>query len=259
MPGTGVLHMSRIQAGCGAAKGQDQQVGSTPEDYINAQLTVSRDFIAHSMQLGEEPLHALEQASQVFYERVNALPYPAEAACGPGCSYCCHLLVGTSIPEVLLVARKLNQLLPPDELASLRHELKTLAAAGNVYDEWWWKKSGASCPFLMTDNGHRCAIYPIRPFTCRSHCSSSREACRQSFARAEDMDIPTFPYLRRFIDLYSAAFILGAKAMGLPSHQVGFIGALDITLNSEDAPERWLGGEDIFGEARVGNLMSAGS
>lgn len=52
--------------------------------------------------------------------------------------------------------------------------------AGGI-NNGWRSPDGSeerSCPFLATDEGYRCSIYPTRPLVCR-HFANGGSACRE--------------------------------------------------------------------------------
>src|SRR5262245_37957603 len=72
------------------------------------------DIADHGSRVAEE---AVEQA-------VRADPPPS--ACKEGCAWCCHLTVGTSVPEVVRVVEYLRQTLSPEAFAALRERVVRL-------------------------------------------------------------------------------------------------------------------------------------
>src|SRR5262249_62115953 len=53
---------------------------------------------------------------------------PPPSACREGCAWCCHLTVGTSVPEVIRVVEYLRQQLSPEELRALLERVLRLDA-----------------------------------------------------------------------------------------------------------------------------------
>jgi hypothetical protein len=50
--------------------------------------------------------------------------------------------------------------------------------------------------------------------------------------------------------LYGPALTVAIRAAGLPSESYEFNSALHIGLNTDNAEQRWLAGEDIFAQAK---------
>lgn len=196
-------------------------------------------------------LAALGQAMQNFAMQSSAMRMPKDVQCQPGCAFCCHTRASTSIPEVLVIADQLRQAMPPQVLDGLRQGIDALVAEGEPTRLEWWLETRTPCPFLLTSDDALCAIYDIRPFTCRSQHSTDMEECRKGFEERQAVEIPCYPLLRRGLDIFSSAFISTMAERGLPSFQVGFVAAMAVALAHEDAAERWLAGEDLFRAAEV--------
>lgn len=108
--------------------------------------------------------------------------------CAPGCASCCTqnvtitALEGRRILEYcketkedMWTARRFNTLRPGDPPTQTTNEyVHTILQNRESRQEL---KSQAKCPFLDND---RCAIYPMRPFSCR--CFFSTEQCRNNEA-----------------------------------------------------------------------------
>ncbi len=111
----------------------------------------------------------------------------AEPACAAGCSYCCHVHVDASRPEVLAVASYLEASLTADQLSAFRARLADHVDKVDVLsDEERW---GAGIPCALLDEGGRCSVHPARPFRCRAFESPSADLCRRAF-EGEDVDVP---------------------------------------------------------------------
>ena len=191
-------------------------------------------------------LPALSQAMQNFAMQTSALAMPKDVDCRPGCCFCCHTRVSASIPEVLVIADQLRQALASKALDGLRKGLAALAEGGAPTSLEWWLETRTPCPFLLTGEGGLCAIYDIRPFTCRSHHSTDVAKCQEGFEAGEPMEIPCYPLLRRGLDIFSSAFVSTMAERGLASFLVSFAAALAVALSEVDAAARWMAGEDVF-------------
>lgn len=116
---------------------------------------------------------------------LQARPAAAAPACGPGCSACCALNVGTLAVEGAAVAAHLRARLGAE---GARREARALL---EFHDRVRWLDDGErireklTCPFL--DGGGRCSIHPVRPLACRSISSLDAAECRRAMAdRAGD-------------------------------------------------------------------------
>lgn len=98
--------------------------------------------------------------------------------CSAGCWYCCkNWLVKGTIPELLLIAKKLNTL-PIELRISIAKKLEDFAGAKN-YTE-------TLCPFLINN---LCIVYEERPLICRLYTSKNKNLCK------ENQEIPLPPFI----------------------------------------------------------------
>lgn len=108
--------------------------------------------------------------------------YAAEVRCGPGCDDCCHAVFSVSLVEAYFIERHLRgHLLSENPVLFARiaeraedfsrereRREKELPLAGNdpasseQFGQWRIR-----CPMLADDR--RCAIYKMRPLTCRGY------------------------------------------------------------------------------------------
>jgi Fe-S-cluster containining protein len=107
-------------------------------------------------------------------------------ACKAGCDHCCHVVVGITAPEALVIFEHLKRSRSTLELARLTARVdefcdrtRGLSSSERFLPEY-------SCVFL--EKG-RCSIYEVRPFACRGMNSLDATACetrlRDPEARAE--------------------------------------------------------------------------
>lgn len=211
--------------------------------HMEKAATLFSDFInTHGVSLA-----VLGKAMESFTESV--FPLPEEAACGPGCGWCCHIRVAASIPELLVIYDELTAQTTPEGLAYFKERILAADAAGDILDEEFWYKSQTPCPFLDTQNG--CLIYPIRPFACRAHHSTDANICQKGYEEKRQVMVPCFPLYRATTDMYSSVFIKIMEDRGFASFQVGFVKGLAMLLDRPELSEAWLNREDAFSGARI--------
>lgn len=187
-------------------------------------------------------LPVLGKAMEEF--TLTAFDLPDEAACRPGCAHCCHLRVGVSIPELLVVFYELKAQSTQEGLEFFKTQVAKTLARGNTLKEEFWHGSQTSCPFLA--GGGHCLIYAIRPFSCRAYHSTDENVCRQGFEEKKEVQVPCFPLYRACTDMYSSVFIKVLADKGFASYQVGFVKGLDILFRDGSAADQWLNKEDVF-------------
>ncbi len=191
-------------------------------------------------------LPVLGKAMEEFTTSVFELP--GEAECKAGCAYCCHLKVGVSIPELLVVFYELQAQTTPEGLAFFERQIAETVSKGNTLTEDFWHTSGTPCPFL--NHQGQCLIYPIRPFSCLAYHSTDMEICRQGYEDKREVQVPCFPLYRATTDMYSSVFIRVLADRGFASYQVGFVKGLDLLFKDKTLSDQWLEKKDVFGAAK---------
>jgi Fe-S-cluster containining protein len=194
-------------------------------------------------------LNVLKEAMALFIRSLVTLP--PEAACKNGCAFCCHLRVGLSIPEVIIIFNGLTSSATPEGLDFVKQRVIQTAQKGNTLDDGWWRTTRTACPFLDIDKENACLIYDLRPFSCRAYHSTDVTDCQKGFETGQEIRIPCFPLYRAVTDMYSTVFIRKMAQIGLDSYQVGFVRALQVLFEKETAMEEWFRGKDVFSPARI--------
>jgi uncharacterized protein len=146
--------------------------------------------------------------------------------CKIGCSYCCHVRVEATDPEVFWIARKIRQQ-PASEVTELIEKLRRRVAEHHA-DSLDRRRS---CTFLV-DN--RCTIYEVRPAACRKAHSLSVKQC-QAFA-------PEIPQNLTLLVEAEALMIGTAEAyreVDLPASAHELNSAVLLALGDESAEARW--------------------
>src|SRR5262249_19632373 len=119
--------------------------------------------------------------------------------CAPGCSFCCHVNVDATLPEIAAMASFLRRRVEPAARAKLREKLlRRVAASGASSDAQRWT---ARVPCALLDEGGRCSAYPVRPLRCRAFHSLRRDACRDAFEGTSDELPSTNPALTRAVEV----------------------------------------------------------
>lgn len=156
-----------------------------------------------------------------------------ELDCKAGCSYCCHVRVEATDPEIFRIARKICQQ-PAPEVADLIDKLRRRVTGHNT---------GAigtrqSCTFLAEG---RCNIYEVRPATCRKAHSLSVQQC-------ETLS-PEIPQNLKLL-VEAEALIAGTseayREVRLPASAHELNSAVLSALVDESAEARWYAGESVF-------------
>ena len=179
---------------------------------------------------------AIQTFTQGAIESFNAL---GDVACDRGCTYCCHISVASSLPEVFLVAGRLR-----DELDPLaRFGARAALAVDEQFTSEDRFRHGKACAFL---SGGLCSIYPARPLACRGWHSLDVAACEKGFADGDPTSrIPAIPGRMTAAAAITFALCTAAKDTGLDGRPVRFVAAVRAALDDATWIDRWLSGEPI--------------
>lgn len=214
---------------------------------LAAHMATARERLAGFLDTHGTSLPVLGVAMEEFTKSVFKMP--EGTACKSGCSYCCHLRLGASIPEVLVVYKELAAQATPEGLSLIKQRILDTCTKGNVLDEGFWLTTRTPCPFL--DDKGLCLIYALRPFSCRAYHSTDSKVCKTGFEKGVETLIPCFNLYRASTDMYSSIFIKVLEDRGFASFQIGFVRALAILFADPGAVDGWLNKEDVFAKARL--------
>jgi Fe-S-cluster containining protein len=210
---------------------------------------------AEILNQGRTPLQVIEVAKtaanladQAIRTAMARVPPQPPIACQEGCAWCCHKLVGTTIPEVIRIVEYLRDKLSTDELQATQERIIQTDEQRRSLKEDRWKAARLPCSLLVNN---RCSVYPVRPVTCRGYNSSDPKACERTVKVRELVEVPTYSPQHRV-----AAFVLdgmraGLAESGLPNEHLELTAALRIAFTTLNALERWLAGEPLFALAKL--------
>jgi Fe-S-cluster containining protein len=236
-------------------KGAEKRAARVP--FIGLELDARRAVrmrTAEALQNGRTPLTLIAVArgaagitEELTRQAMRSDP-PPSSACREGCDWCCHLTVGTSVPEVVNIVQYLRQALPPDEFAALRErvlrlddERRALPAA---------KRAAAQLPCaLLVD--HRCTAYPVRPLTCRGFNSSDAAQCERFVKSSGQTAVPLNAAQLRLTTFALDGMSAGLSESGLKGDRLELTAALRIALEVPEALERFLSNESSFAAANL--------
>jgi hypothetical protein len=230
---------------------------SVPPDVAGRELEARRAERLQAREMlrsGRTPLQVIAVAErgvavqEETLRQTQAAYPPPELACREGCTWCCHLTVGTAVPEVARIIAYLRSALSAEEWNALRERANRL---GELRRQLRPAKRGdvrLPCPLLVEG---RCIAYPVRPLTCRGCNSTDAAACESYLKTPGQKTLPDYAPQQRL-----AAFVLdgmraGLSESGLKDDLLELSAALRIALEAPDAIERWLAGESVFAPARL--------
>jgi Fe-S-cluster containining protein len=243
---------SRRAAASGAAP-----VGGLPAPLVGLDLEVrrtEREQTTEALRRGRTPLTLIaladdgtRLAEEAVARAVHADP-PPSSACREGCDWCCHLTVGTVVPEVARVVDHLRQTLSAEELRATAERVARLDEQRRRLGPS--RRADARLPCALLVN-RRCSVYPVRPLTCRGFNSSDAGRCEQFVTGRARVSVPLYAPQQRLMTFTLDGMRAGLAASGLNGDLLELTAALRIALEVPGAIDRWLAGEPVFAPARL--------
>ncbi|MDP6688686.1 MAG: YkgJ family cysteine cluster protein [Alphaproteobacteria bacterium] len=189
---------------------------------------------------------ALARADRAI-DRVNKLVPPEKpVACGAGCPFCCHIRLTASPPEILLVADHLRQTQTPAELEVSKRRVANMDYLTRGKNEARRETMRLPCAMLVDRS---CAIHKVRPLSCRAVASVDLPACERAYASRMSEPVPQVRLQGMAADGVGYGLIAGLAESGHDVENLEFNAGLNIALETDNAAQRWLHGDDLFAPA----------
>ncbi len=166
----------------------------------------------------------------------TAVDRGVDIQCRAGCSHCCHAKVETTAPEVFRIANVLLSR-PAEEVEAWIARLTEHDSHASDQTDWALRRP---CPFL-TDN--LCAIYDVRPGTCRKAHSFDVSACKagaETIPQSLDVVLGAEALMKGTANAY--------QALGYDASRHELVHAVWCALTDSGAKTRWLDGEPALGD-----------
>lgn len=203
------------------------------------------DLAAAHLSVNEDPAELTVQIIKLAertLENIRAKNPPAlPLACAKGCAACCHLRVGLTAPEVLLIVRHLRPFLHELGGRIRRHalELATLEL-----DDYFL--TPMPCPFLIEN---MCGIYPVRPLMCRRANSVDADRCHQTIFGRISGEITSYAHQADIFRHASLGLTIGIAKAGLDGTVLELTQAVAAALADVTIEARWRAGAPAFVDA----------
>ena len=173
-------------------------------------------------------------------------------ACAKGCSFCCHLWVDASPPEILYTVKTIPA-------ADRQRALEAVERACGITSKATFLDRCGSvnppCPLL--GEGGACSVYDNRPISCRTTVSVDADLCRQTLQEGSEAGFPGLKVWLTLRDSYATALEGALMQAGLAYQAHEWNQSLQIAMTEIDAEKRWLAGADVFADAPVSPAPSA--
>lgn len=218
------------------------------------QWSASVAEIATTMKLlqGRHDRTACELATEVSSGASYAMDQSPQRGCREcvkGCSGgCCFSMIAVTAPQVLTIADYVQQNLPFEEVATIRHRASQGTKETADLDLKQYAQAKVKCPLLRDDNS--CAVYPVRPLRCRGWCSLSLDRCEQCTQNRTETTVPLDAHAYYVARGADRGMSQGIKAVGLDGDFYVLNDALATAMETTQGAERWANGEKVFSECR---------
>jgi Fe-S-cluster containining protein len=176
--------------------------------------------------------------------------------CKAGCSFCCYNQVGVTPAEVLVISDYLKTRLNKDELKALNGRITDLDKVTHNLNFFDRKKSKLPCPLLVNN---QCSVYEVRPLSCRGWNSTDVNDCQRALETREDVEIKVSGNHLMITNSISTGITRGLLEAGLRAAPLELTAALRIVLSKFNAAEKYLAGQNVFGDARLNEIEAASS
>jgi Fe-S-cluster containining protein len=194
-----------------------------------------RRLIDTSRDLSEYADQAMAIVRDEYHPRLD---------CREGCSYCCRKPgVLVTVPELLRIIQHVHDTFDAETASAVRERARRYVQqlAGRSFDEP--TDESVPCPLLSDE---RCAVYEIRPLTCRGYNSTSVDACRHAH-ESTNVLVPIFALIKDVTDGTTVGAAARLREIGFNHSLVDLGTALNIALEAgEGFSQAVIGGSDTL-------------
>jgi len=191
--------------------------------------------------------HAFHETTTV----VEQLPERVPLACASGCAFCCYHPVDITPPEAFAIVAYLRTTLTPAAGDATRARIAAHAdrISGLSYEE----HARARIPCALLVDG-RCSVYPCRPFACRAWNSTSVARCETIFTHGNPVTMLPPLDMRLYEAVWDVArgVTEGLQQSRLDGKSYELHSIVQRVLDTPEAAQRWVQGEDVFAGCTVG-------
>lgn len=196
--------------------------------------------------------------AESVWASANARLSGKKIACAKGCSWCCHQQVSLSSFEAATIVDHVRRNWTAERREALIRRLRDRREKTDGLDGDAIRVKRLPCPYL--EDG-ACSVHAVRPFRCRAYNSVDANVCRWMYDHAEEAaskrkanELPLVfdgeaPQI--FDDAQHAMAEALAKS-GVAYEHVELGRGTLVALEDPEALARWLAGEEVFAEARIG-------
>lgn len=212
----------------------------------DTQRRIVVDTPAHTVS---ETIGSLAQSADVVCAQQLSSGNPKDKPdCSDNCSYCCHMRVVATVPEIIRIYTWLNSQDFDGDLEALEKEISDTDRVAHGKDDDAWGIGRHKCPLLIDGN---CSVYPARPLDCRAYNSTNKAACRAAMDNYAEWSVPNNSQVQAVYKHAQSGVLAGLESSGFKPRLVELVAALRVVLDDPGTINRWLGGENCFEQAET--------
>lgn len=186
---------------------------------------------------------AMSVSDELRRYHLEVVPAPQAIACHAGCSWCCHMKVSLTAPELFALVEYLENSVSELARERIKARAAELSQDPRIFSSDAKIEARIPCA-LLSDQG-ACLVYPARPLACRGYNSLDAEACRQALDDDGQVIEWNEPLVRESAAV-ALGFLAGIEDAGLAAELLELTSGLHIALSEPNALQRWLAGEPVF-------------
>lgn len=197
-------------------------------------------------------LHVLNNAAGFAETMAGKFRHPRtpQVDCKEGCNYCCYQTVPVTAPEAFAIADFITS--PESSPAAEARTAKLIAVNQATQSLTPRERTKRHMPCAFLEDG-RCSIYPVRPLACSEFTSMDLNDCKRAY-RVGFKPKGIVHEKARMLVFYAIrqGLLEGLReslAASRPDHYE--LTAAVIAASTQNAPEDWLAGNDIFEKAKL--------
>ncbi len=174
--------------------------------------------------------------------------FKPKLACKKGCSYCCHIPVAASVPEIVNALMFARATFSPQRYQALSERLARADEVVVALGPEERARRNLACPFLEND---QCSVYEARPVACRAWHSLEVEPCKQAYEHPESPpETPTVAPVLYAGDAVREGLRLGLQDAFLDGQRLDLVRGAHWLASDPEAVDRWLAGLEVPEEVR---------
>lgn len=219
------------------------------EDVVKSNAITIATQIIDTAPPEQMVIHMMEQLikfGETITARLESTEPDAHIACSRGCSYCCHMQVKVTQPEMFLIFAHLTAQFNASQMSMLTEKIANnrRLTEGKELEERVIMRHHTPCIFL---DHHACAIYPVRPLICRAWHSLDNTRCKAAYLMEDaNAEIDTLPYRNYVYSMIREALEDVCKEKKWHYGVFELPLAMSLCLNRPLAMENWLKSEPLI-------------